>query len=76
MRRVVGVALCAVALVVPAAAQQRTAQPRRKVIFILSDDHRHDFMSGSCVVRNELLNLPFEYLRSFGPGKRASPAAG
>lgn len=45
MRRVVSVALCAVALVVPAAAQQRAAPPRRNVIFILSDDHRHDFMS-------------------------------
>src|SRR5688500_19859439 len=38
---VVWLAICVVA---PLHAQARGAQQRRNVIFILSDDHRHDFM--------------------------------
>jgi N-acetylglucosamine-6-sulfatase len=41
---ILAVALLAAA-VLPLHAQQRAAQQRRNVIFILSDDHRHDFMS-------------------------------
>jgi arylsulfatase A-like enzyme len=36
---------CALALFSTADAQARATQQRRNVIFILSDDHRHDFMS-------------------------------
>lgn len=40
----IGVVLAAVAIAIPLPAQ-RQQQQRRNVIFILSDDHRHDFMS-------------------------------
>lgn len=38
----VGIVVAAAAIAIPVSAQQ---QQRRNVIFILSDDHRHDFMS-------------------------------